>query len=155
MGVWMYTEEMEDPTLSSMPGEVWVMGPGVLNSKVDALYTLPLSCEEVHVLELSICYKWDLMVIMYGWYLSIGMGQEESGGAVPGITWAGRRFLHWVWLCWPVMVALELGKGFEGGCGGLGCGAVISFPVVHLTRQVALGFCLNVRGSEDLPVMEP
>lgn len=53
------------------------------------------------------------------------------------------------------MVALELGKGFEGGCGGLGCGAVISFPVVHLTRQVALGFCLNVRGSEDLPMIEP
>lgn len=48
---------MEDPSLSSMPGEVWVMGSGVLNSKVDALSTLPLSCEEVHLLELSICYK--------------------------------------------------------------------------------------------------
>lgn len=52
-------------------------------------------------------------------------------------------------------VALELRKGFEGGCGGLGGGAAVSFPVIHLTSQVASGFCLNVRGSEDLPVMEP
>lgn len=52
----MYTEEVEDPSLSSMPGEVWVVGPGVLNSKADALSTLPLSCE-VYLLELPICYK--------------------------------------------------------------------------------------------------
>lgn len=51
-------------------------------------------------------------------------------------------------------VVLELGKAFGGGCGGVGCGALLSFLAIHPTRQVALGFCLNVRGYEDQPKLE-
>lgn len=35
-------------------------------------------------------------------------------------------------------VVLELGKGLGGGCGGEGCGAMLSFPTFHPMRQLAL-----------------
>lgn len=154
MGVWLYNEEMEDPNLSSMPREGWVMGPGVLNSKEDALSTLPLSCEEEHLLELSICYKWDLMVILYGWHLSAsGWGNKDQEVQYQGLLEKAEDSCTGYDLL-ACDGGLGVGKGiWRGlwwaglwGCEQLSCGSF---------RQVALGFCINVRGSEDLPMIEP
>lgn len=45
-------------------------------------------------------------------------------------------------------------RGFGGSYSGVGCETVLSLPAVHPARQVALGFCLNVRDFEDLPTIE-
>lgn len=45
-------------------------------------------------------------------------------------------------------------RGFGGSYGGVGCGTVFSLCAVHPARQVALGFCLNVRDFEDLSTIE-